>query len=155
MQLLTFIMNGIPFGVPVSNVESIETQRTVVHIPGAPANVQGIMNLHGEIIAVYSLASKFGYGNISCDNIIVVGVNGTKIGLEVEEVQHIVDVDNKHVCPMPIIMNATQHCFNDVASVQKELVVLLDVNHLLSKEEMNGIHQLVEENSEQTDKVLP
>ena len=153
MQLLTFIMNGIPYGVPVTNVESIETQKTVIHIPGAPANVQGIMNLHGEIIAVYSLASRFGYGNIACDNIIVVRLNETKIGLQVQDVQNIVDVENKNILPMPVIMNATQHCLNDVASVQKELVALLDVTRLLTKEELHGIEKLVEENSEQTDKV--
>lgn len=146
MQLLTFTLNGIDFGIPVKDVEGIETHRNVVHVPSSPPHVQGIMNLHGEIIAVYSLASRFGYGNLPVGNILVVGINGMLVGLEVEQVKSILEVENKNITPMPEIMNATQNCFNDVASCQKELIVLLDVRKLLPQEELQNIGKMVEEN---------
>lgn len=146
MQLLTFTLNGIDFGIPVKDVEGIETQRNVVPVPSAPPHVKGIMNLHGEIIAVYSLASRFGYGNLPVGNILVAGINGMLVGLEVEQVKSILEVDDKNITPMPEIMNATQNCFNDVASCQKELIVLLDVRKLLPQEELQNIGKMVEEN---------
>lgn len=147
MQLLTFTLNSIDFGIPVKTVEAIETQRNVIPVPNSPAHVQGIMNLHGEIIAVYSLASRFGYGNLPVGNIVVAGINGMKIGLEVEQVKSILEVEDKNVIPMPEIMNATQNCFNDVASSQQELIVLFDVGKLLSQEEYQGISKMVDDNS--------
>lgn len=62
MQLLTFLLNGVKFGIPVNDVESIETRMNVVNIPNSLPQVHGIMNLHGEVIAVYSLAEQFHYG---------------------------------------------------------------------------------------------
>ena len=147
MQLLTFTLNGVDFGIPVKTVEAIETQRNIIPVPNSPAHVQGIMNLHGEIIAVYSLASRFGYGNLPVGNIVVAGIGGMKVGLEVEQVKSILDVEDRNVIPMPEIMNATQNCFNDVASSQKELIVLFDVGKLLSQEEYQGISKMVDDNS--------
>ena len=63
MQLLTFLLNGVKFGIPVNDVESIETRMNVVNIPNSLPQVHGIMNLHGEVIAVYSLAELSGTGN--------------------------------------------------------------------------------------------
>lgn len=146
MQLLTFTLNGIDFGIPVKDVEAIETQKNIIPVPTSPQNVRGIMNLHGEIIAVYSLASRFAYSDLPVGNIVVANVEGMKIGLEVEQVKSIIEVEDKSVIPMPTIMNATQNCFNDVASCQKELIVLLDTSNLLSQEERAGINKLLEDN---------
>ena len=46
MQLLTFLLNGVKFGIPVNDVESIETRMNVVIIPSSLPQVHGIMNLH-------------------------------------------------------------------------------------------------------------
>ena len=46
MQLLTFLLNGVKFGIPVNDVESIETRMNVVNIPNSLPEVHGIMNLH-------------------------------------------------------------------------------------------------------------
>ena len=48
MQLLTFLLNGVKFGIPVNDVESIETRMNVVNIPNSLPQVHGIMNLHGR-----------------------------------------------------------------------------------------------------------
>lgn len=148
MQLLTFRLNGIDFGIPVKDVESIETQKNVFKVPDSPPHIQGILKLHGEIIPVYSLASRFAYGNIAVGNIVVVNAGGMKIGLEVEQVKSILEVENRNVIPMPEIMNATQHCFNDVVSNQKELIVLLDAGKLVTQAERESLSKLVENHTE-------
>ena len=71
MQLLTFLLNGVKFGIPVNDVESIETRMNVVNIPNSLPQVHGIMNLHGEVNAVYSLAEQFHYPEQDIYNIIV------------------------------------------------------------------------------------
>ena len=67
MQLLTFTLTGMDYGISLENVESIESKMNVVVVPTSPANIRGIIRLHGEILPVFSLASRFGLGNIAVD----------------------------------------------------------------------------------------
>ena len=148
MQFLTFVLNNITFGMPVEDVEGIETNLGVVGVPDSPANMKGIVKLHGEIIPIYSLSKRFGYPEHNIGNIVIAGVNGMKIGLLVECVKEIIEVSDSQVSPMPQIMNATQNCFNKVASVDKNLVVLLSASNLISMEEQENIRKLIEDNNQ-------
>ena len=141
MQLLTFLLNGVKFGIPVKDVESIETRMDVVDIPNSLPQVHGIMNLHGEVIAVYSLAEQFNYPEQQINNIIVASINGMKVGLEVGSVDEIIDVPDEEVVDMPVMINATETCFDEVASYNKELIVLLEVSGLMPKEEQEAIQK--------------
>lgn len=143
MQLLTFSLNGMDYGIPIQDVESIENRMSVVTVPTSPSHIRGIIRLHGEIVPVFSLASRFGLGNLPVENLVVSNVGGMKIALEVEKVKEIVNVENKRVLPMPTIMNAEANCFNDVASCQKELIVMLDVKGLVSLEEQQAIRKMI------------
>ena len=141
MQLLTFLLNGVKFGIPVKEVESIETRMDVVDIPNSLPQVHGIMNLHGEVIAVYSLADQFNYPEQQINNIIVASMNGFKVGLEVGSVEEIIDVPDEEVVDMPVLINATETCFEEVASYNKKLIVLLEVSGLMPKEEQEAIQK--------------
>ena len=143
MQLLTFTLTGMDYGISLENVESIESKMNVVVVPTSPANIRGIIRLHGEILPVFSLASRFGLGNIAVDNL----VGGMKLALEVEKVKEIVDVEDSRVLPMPTLMSGQQCCFNDVASCQKELIVMLDVKSLVSQEEQAAIRKMISDNT--------
>lgn len=149
MQLLTFSVNGMDYGIALKDVESINSRAdsNVVHVPTAPAHIKGIIRLHGEIVPIFSLASRFGCAQTEVQNLIVANVNGMKVGLEVECVKEIVDVEDTNVLSMPVIMNGVQNCFNDVASCKKELIVMLDVNSLVSMEDQQAIRKLIDDNA--------
>ncbi len=149
MQLLTFTMNKIDYGIPLSDVESIETIKDVSIVPTAPAHIRGVIRLHGQIIPVFSLASRFGLGDLPASLFIVVNADGIKLALEVEQVKEIVGVEDRRVLPMPSIMNGQKNCFNDVASCPKELIVMLDVRSLVTMEEKEQIRQMVEKQEAQ------
>ena len=119
----------------------------VVNIPNSLPQVHGIMNLHGEVIAVYSLAEQFHYPEQKINNIIVASMNGTKIGLEVGNVDEIIDVPDEKVISMPVIMKAVENCFDEVASYAKELIVLIEVSKLMPEAEQQAIQKLVEQQS--------
>jgi purine-binding chemotaxis protein CheW len=51
------------------------------------------------------------------------------------------------VLPMPTLMSGQQCCFNDVASCQKELIVMLDVKSLVSQEEQAAIRKMISDNT--------
>lgn len=149
MQFLTFTLNAIDYGIPLKDVESIEIRKDVMKVPTAPSHIMGIIKLRGEIIPVFSLSSRFGVQEGKIDSLVIVDVNGMKIGLEVEKVKEIVDVENRQVLPMPSIMHSSENCFNDVASRSKQLFVLLDVAGLVSMEDQQAIRKLISDNAEQ------
>ncbi len=149
MQFLTFTLNAIDYGIPLKDVESIEIRKDVMKVPTAPSHIMGIIKLRGEIIPVFSLSSRFGVQEGKIDSLVIVDVNGMKIGLEVEKVKEIVDVENRQVLPMPSIMHSPENCFNDVASRSKQLFVLLDVAGLVSMEDQQAIRKLISDNAEQ------
>lgn len=64
-----------------------------------------------------------------------------------ESVREIIDVNEKQVIPMPTIMNANQSCFNDVASYDKQLIVMFEVSKLMPQSEQQGIKQLIDDNT--------
>ena len=107
------------------------------------------MNLHGNIIPIYSLAEKFGYPRQNIQNIVVVDVNGMAIGFEVTKVDEILEVENDHVQPMPRMISSSEKFMTDVANYDKKLIVLLNVSELLETEEQNNIKELLKDKKPQ------
>lgn len=148
MQILTFALGQIVYGMPVTDVVSIETKMNILRIPEAPQHIEGIMNLHGSIVPVYNLASRFGCPGEKIENIIVSNVGGMKVGLEVGKVKEILEAGSSDINPMPSLMNSTQNFFHDVVSRNRDLIGVLDVNRLISMEEQEGIRRLIDDNAQ-------
>ena len=146
MQLLTFILGETKYGIALDHVQSIEQRMKIVSVPNTLPYIKGIMNLHGEIIPVYSLAVRFGFANETTENIVVVEVQNMKIGLEVCKVEEILTVPNDHVFSMPQIIKHSQECFSDVADNNKQLIVTLDVCNLLTVYEQEKLQEMVANN---------
>ena len=145
MQLLTFTLGKVKYGIPIQDVQSIERQVQTVGIPNALPYIKGIMNLHGNIIPIYSLASKFGYPEQKIENIVVTNVNGIQVGFEVCKVDAILSVEGEHIIPMPEVISETQHYMPDVADYHKDLIVMLDVGKLITEEEQRDLEKLLKE----------
>ncbi len=147
MQLLTFLLGGVEYGMPVSDVVSIENRMDPLRIPDSPQHIDGIINLHGSIVPVYNLAARFGCRGEQIHNIIVSNVGGMKVGLEVGSVREIMEAGKSSVNAMPELMNSTQNFFREVVARDKALIGVLDVNSLITQEEQEGIRKLIDDNS--------
>lgn len=147
MQLLTFLLGGVEYGMPVSDVVSIENRMEPLRIPDSPQHIDGIINLHGSIVPVYNLAARFGCRGEQIHNIIVSNVGGMKVGLEVGSVREIMEAGKSSVNAMPELMNSTQNFFREVVARDKALIGVLDVNSLITQEEREGIRKLIDDNS--------
>lgn len=147
VQLITFLLHDIRYGVPVRDVVSIENAMDVICVPNTLPQVHGIMKLHGEVIAAYSLAELFHYPKEKIGNLIVVNIQEMKLALEVEQVLGIIEVPEEEMTPMPQIADSEDGCFGEIASYQKDLIVLLDVARIVPESEQEGIKELVEQHS--------
>lgn len=136
------------FGVDIEKVQSIEKQIDVVPVPNSIAYISGIVNLRGDVIPVFSLKKKFSMENADeiCENTIIIGINDLKIALEVDEVMEIRDFSSDDILEVPsIVKNEETQYLDRVANGEGTLILLLDVNQLLSREEAEGVKKFAEE----------
>lgn len=146
-----FRLGSQNFGVDINLVQSIEREINVVRVPNSMNYICGIVNLRGEVIPAFSLRKKFGtddaVGSIGEDSTVIVNIPGSiKLALEVDEVLEIGDIDADSIVPMPALAKTEETGYLDrVANVNGELVILLDVEKLLSNVETENVRKFAEE----------
>lgn len=137
------------YGVDIGKVVGIERQQNVVRVPNTVDYIKGIINLRGEIIAVYDLRQKFGLPaaeNQAEQQFIIVKVRDSKVALEVDGVDEIHNVEEGDAFPMPaIVLNEQTGYFKEVIKTDKGLIVTLDADYLFSDEEFDKIGKMVEQ----------
>lgn len=146
MKPVVFKIVNEVFGVDINLVQSIEKQIEVVPVPNSVSYIKGIINLRGEVVPVYSLKQKFGLENAPMsDSTIIMNASGVKIALEVDEVMEIDDINPDKIAAMPALVKTKDTAYLDrVANVNGRLVILLDINALLSADETESVKQLAE-----------
>ena len=143
---VVFTLGGQKFGVDINLVQSIERQVDVVPVPNAMKYISGIVNLRGEVIPVMSLKKKFSMDDTAESK----GNNlpDMKIALEVDEVLEIGELNAEKIVDMPrLAKNEETEYLDRVASVDGDLVILLDINKILSEDEAQGVREFAEQMS--------
>jgi len=74
------------YAIPVREVREITPLGRVSPVPGAPAEVLGIWNLRGEVMAVVNLAAALGIAGGKASRIVVAEQGDLQAGLAVDEV---------------------------------------------------------------------
>ncbi|MGN0505249.1 MAG: chemotaxis protein CheW [Lachnospiraceae bacterium] len=150
-QQIIFRVGDGEYGMNVTYVNAIEALSNVVSVPNAAAHILGIMNLRGEVLPVYSLRTKFGLEEVPADEqtkTIVTNSNGVSIAFKVDAVKEIIDCEPEMLSAFPDIARTEQTAYVDqVASKDGRLILLIDQNKLLAKEESEAISHFVSDMS--------
>lgn len=148
MKPVVFKLENENYGVDINLVQGIEKEQQIVRVPNTVNYIKGIMNLRGEIIPVYDLRAKFGLPQASEEDrqYIIVKVRDSKIALEVDGVKEIHDVYDEDIFNVPpIIINENTRYLKKVIKSENTLIVLIDVDYLLSEEEMEKIDEMIKQ----------
>ncbi len=116
----------------------------ITAVPQMPEYVKGVINLRGKVIPVIDLRLKFGlppaeYTDQTC--IIVVDI-GSLTGIIVDTVQEVLDIEAAQIDPPPPLgANVDTSFILGLGKVKDEVKILLDVDKVLSSEELSEIEQ--------------
>lgn len=136
------------YGVDINVVRGIEKVMQVVPVPNANRIIKGIINLRGSIIPICSLRRKFGKEDIPYNEdtkFIIVKTETLSIGLEVDSVGDIQNVEENNIFPVPgILVSEDTEYYKNIVNVSGRLIVMLDVDKLLKEEEMKALQKTVE-----------
>ena len=155
-QFLTFILDKEAYGVEILRVQEIKGWTPVTRIPNTPEYMQGVLNLRGTIVPIVDMRMRFNLERVEYTPITVIIVlsvkseNGERvIGLVVDSVSDVIDVDAKDIKATPDFGTTLNTEFiNGLATSNENMVMLLDVDKLLSVDEMTALAQLSDANSD-------
>lgn len=100
-KYLLFQSDGLLFGVPAEAVVEIITGHTVTKLPLVPGYIRGIINLRGQILPIVDIRRLLGGENCSGDCMMILQANDTQVGILVDQVQKMVDLDVSTLLPVP------------------------------------------------------
>lgn len=156
IQFLTFILDDEAYGVEILRVQEIKGWTPVTRIPNTPEYMQGVLNLRGTIVPIVDMRMRFNLQQIEYTPITVIIVlsvksaNGERvIGLVVDSVSDVIDVDAKDIKATPDFGTTLNTEFiSGLATSAEHMVMLLDVDKLLSVDEMTALSQASELNAD-------
>lgn len=136
VEFVTFYVGELLLGAEIRHVEEINRHVQVTPVAHAPAWVQGVVNLRGEVVTVLDLRQILGVGRIetgrSTRNVIV-NADGERIGLLVDRIADVVTTQWGEIKSLPAnLTGAHERFFQGVVELEHELLAVLDVEALLS-----------------------
>ena len=141
-QFLTFQLGEELYGVDILRVQEIKGYTAVTRIPNTPAHIKGVLNLRGTIVPIIELRTKFSMPTIDYTAftvIIVVVVRDKVMGLVVDAVSDVLNIDKKDIQPPPQFGAKVDVSFlNGIGKSNDKLVALLDIDRLLLDDEMQN-----------------
>jgi purine-binding chemotaxis protein CheW len=142
LQWVTYQLEEEFYGINVMQVQEVLRLTEIAPVPGAPSYVLGIINLRGNVVTVIDTRSRFGLPSTeSTDNsrIIIAEVSGQVIGMLVDSVAEVVYLKQSEIDTAPNVSDDSSRFIQGVSNRGKYLLILVDVNKLLSDEEMSDM----------------
>lgn len=145
LQWVTFRLDSETYGINVMQVQEVLRYTEIAPVPGAPMYVMGIINLRGNVVTVIDTRARFGL-EVSqiTDNTRIVIIEAEKqvIGILVDSVAEVVYLKALEIDAAPNIGNDESAKFiQGVSNRDGELLILVDLNKLLSDDEWDELKQ--------------
>lgn len=148
-QQVIFKLDQEEYGLDIMKVHGIEKHQSIVKVPNTPMYIEGIINLRGEVHPIYNLRTRFNLAQKAVDEntkMIIVNSNGTMVGFIVDSVEEIVQIPEDQVeLPPKLITGIHRKYITGVAKLEDRMVILLDVDLILSEEEQEEIQEVLQE----------
>ena len=149
---LTFELDNELFAIHVNKILSILEMKRITKIPQTPDYMKGIINLRGQALPVIDSHIKFNLSPIDITmktSILVIELKqenskAVKLGLMVDKVNEVLQIEAKSIIPPPNIGNShkTDYITGIYKKEDKTFVMIIDINSVLSIKEIVTIGDL-------------
>lgn len=145
IQLVTFSIGEEEFGVDILKVQEIIRTMEITKVPRAEQFVEGVINLRGKVIPIIDLRRRFGLASKQYDKhtrIIVIEISNMIVGFVVDSVSEVLRIPSGTVEPPPaVVAGLDSEYISGVGKLHDRLLILLDLDELLSNEDMEALGQ--------------
>lgn len=131
------------FALPVAQVREILRVTTLTRVPHAPFPVRGVTNLRGYVLPVVDLRVRLGMPAEEPGprhRIMVVHSRGRLIGLLVDAVEQVTQIDRLAVDPVPEdVMTEQSYYLLGVYHDEDRMIILLDADKVLQVRDRDAV----------------
>lgn len=146
-KYVTFKSGREYFGLKIEYVNEIIVSQEITEVPESDDYIKGLINLRGKIIPVIDVRLRFKkepfeYNDRTC--IIVINYKDTVVGLIVEKIAEVVEIQEDNILPSPSMSKTDRPQNNYVYAIGKvgdQVKLLLDPNRLLNDEDLAALEQ--------------
>ena len=146
LQWVTFKLEEETYGVNVMQVQEILRYTEIAPVPGAPSYVIGIINLRGNVVTVIDTRARFGLSAADAtDNsrILIIEAEEQVIGILADSVSEVVYLRSSEIDSAQNVGTEESAKFiQGVCNRDNELLILVDLNKLLSDDEWDELSDL-------------
>ena len=143
LQWVTYKLGEETYGINVMQVQEVLRYTEIAPVPGAPDYVLGIINLRGNVVTVIDTRSRFGLpsSDISDNSrIVIIESDDQVVGIMVDSVAEVVYLKASEIDSAPNVGTEESAKFiQGVSNRDGQLLILVDLNKLLSDEEWDEI----------------
>lgn len=150
-QYLTFMLGGEMFSLGILCIREIIWYSNLTEVPMMPACIRGVINLRGAVVPVMDLSNRFGKPSTpvtksSCIIIVEVATQNEgehqSMGVVVDSVQAVLEIAASDIEPPPSFGAKIRSDFIEgIGKVAGKFVILLNVNNVLSLQEIGEMGQ--------------
>lgn len=131
-QYCTFWVDGLFFGVAVSEVQEVLRYQQLTAVPAAPEAVQGLINLRGQIVTALDLRCRLGLPARAEDALpmnVIIRSRGEVVSLLVDDIGDVIDTAGLELEPAPAnIPSIVQDVVVGVLPLPDAILLVLDAD---------------------------
>ena len=133
MQIVVFKLGDEHFAVETDRVQSINDIMSITKVPKAPSYIKGLIHLRGSIKSLVdlNLLLDVNHGNEQ-NSIIILTVEDEEIGISVDEVEEVLDIDEKNIQKLDKDNDKAQPYIKGILNYEDKLLTIIDIDKLLN-----------------------
>jgi len=139
-QYVIFSLNEQIYGIEILKIKEVVSYQKITPLPNMRGFIRGIINLRGVILPVFDLREKFNLPETTYtpfNSIMVMEISGRVMGVIVDEISDVVELFPEEVqAASSLPPGVRAEYIKGIGKKERELIVLLDVDRLLSSEEL-------------------
>ncbi len=145
-EFLAFTLGKEEYGIHILKVQELRGYETPTRIANAPEFIKGVVNLRGIIVPIVDMRIKFNLGTPTYDQftvVIILNIGGRVVGMVVDSVSDVITLTPDQVKPAPEMGTAlnTDYLIG-LGTVAERMLILVDIDKLMSSEEMGLIDKV-------------
>jgi purine-binding chemotaxis protein CheW len=146
-KYLTFRLGEGSYGIGIGKIREINGMMNITEVPHLPDHIRGVINLRGEVMPVIDLRLRFGMPEVdpterTCIIVLEVGrgEDTVRTGALIDEVSEVLPIKRDDIEPPPAFAAFVDpHCILGMAKADGGVKILLDVDRVLTGEEIEAV----------------
>lgn len=148
-EYVTLYLGDQMFGLPIDQVHDVFIAAQIAHVPLAPREIVGLLNLRGRVVTMLSLRARLGMQNLEITDLeqaneadlseqvannMAIGIEygGEAYALMVDQIGEVMRLESSTFEPNPIHLDpAWMALSSGVHRLDGRLLIILDVNAVL------------------------